>query len=623
MTAPLNYSWYVLVFGLLGGMSFVFFPGNLDPVHLPQSVLLAALSAVGIGLLIWGERKEKQPRRISLPKALTIGIGGYVLMHLVALSGAISLPEALFETLKSLTGLAVAWLALWHFGAPGADFGRLARIVLVIAGLQALVGLLQYTDIAFTSVPGGTAPPYGTHANANLFASALALSLPFGLYTALTAQGAWRWVGIGGSLLLLALIVLSLSRAMVLGTLLCILIFVPVYALRHFQRRKQVRNLLLGGLVLSIPLLWFATYPIVGQKAASHKYDLLWKEDVRIQPSTNSLEFRYIVWNRTMDMAADHWLTGVGPGNFKTNIQRYGIQGFDHEGRYGMHYALRAHNDFLGKAAELGLPGLCFLLLILFTAFRGGTRWLRQPGRAAWLRGWAVLLGLTYFCIAASFSFPTERPHQSAMFWLLVVLAVAPPPGTEASARRASIVLPRAVPYVLLALTAFATVFFALRTTADRDMLRVKEAQVRQQWPKVLKLLPLRAAWTYPLESASGIPVKWYEAIARLQSGDAARGLTDMEAALEAAPWNIATRANHAGALSLNQRNADAKAAYVSLLETFPDFEEQWLNLAIVHLQLGDVNAAQNALAQAPSWQGTTKYQQVQQALSTVPATNR
>jgi O-antigen ligase len=71
----------------------------------------------------------------------------------------------------------------------------------------------------------------------------------------------------------------------------------------------------------------------------------------------DSVESRFALWRAARAMMREHWLVGVGPGNYAHHIEAYqgDLSGF------------ATHNNFLAIGAELGAPGL-LMYTVLFVA---------------------------------------------------------------------------------------------------------------------------------------------------------------------------------------------------------------------------------------------------------------
>ncbi len=133
-------------------------------------------------------------------------------------------------------------------------------------------------------------------------------------------------------------------------------------------------------------------------------------------PDASDFNFsRLRIWFDTLRMAADHLLTGVGPGAFDAVLPSY-------------HYALRsvphAHDQFLHVLAELGLPGLIAFLFVLRHAThavrKGAALLTNDDSRRASFHaaGAALVAALVYFLIET----PLKWPEAGSLIMILLAI---------------------------------------------------------------------------------------------------------------------------------------------------------------------------------------------------------
>jgi O-antigen ligase/polysaccharide polymerase Wzy-like membrane protein len=128
---------------------------------------------------------------------------------------------------------------------------------------------------------------------------------------------------------------------------------------------------------------------------------------------------RWLIYERTPTLIADHPLFGVGAGNFSLVAERYGIrdQGdpFDH-----------AHNVPLTIAAELGLVGLALLVWMVFAVGRDAWTLIRQRGDPRLgVLGLGVAASLAAIVVPSLGDYPPRTNAIAATFFVLVGAAAA------------------------------------------------------------------------------------------------------------------------------------------------------------------------------------------------------
>lgn len=611
------YMWPIFWIGLLGLLPLVVAPQLNDPVRYPQFLVLAAivLAVSGLALL---DKGGQSLGTVNLPRTVWILLVIWLGLHILSASLAINGREALFETLQSGLFVAVFLFGSHFFQTRASTLPDMSKVLIIGAGVQASLVLAQWAGLQFP--PGAqVSPPSGTHANANQVAVALVLALPLLLRGGLRLSLGWKLAaGLSSSLALIALY-LAGSRTSWLALLLWAAI-APFYLLPLFWRTPHLRKFFWAAVafcLVGVVGVYFFSGLVNRKKEGSVHFEYLWEDNVQIERGHNSIEYRMILWNRSVDMLQEYALMGVGPGNWKVMIPKYGIKGFDHEGRYGLTYSIRPHNEFLQVGTELGGGGL----LIFGAMLLGGLWWLilairkgkTEKGRTDAFLG---MLGMVAILLVCTFSFPRERPFAGVMMALYLAWAVE----LRRQQREATFVAMPAVPlrWLLMGLAMLALVVGVGRTMTDGEIVKIRQAKAAQNWPLVQQLAEEAALTWVNLDPVSATPIPWFAGIAQLSTGQLAAGLNSMEHAAGISPHHLAVQTNLAAALELNGEHAAAAAAYRSLLETFPDFEDSWLNLAVVYLHLGDKEAAEKCLAHVSPTTQNPAYPAIQAELSRV-----
>lgn len=134
--------------------------------------------------------------------------------------------------------------------------------------------------------------------------------------------------------------------------------------------------------------------------------------------SGRSLEFRMTYWQVGLLIARDHWLLGVGPGNFGTV---YGYYRF-----LDAHTVRMAHNDYLQAFVDTGVFG--FILFVGFWVYFvvwGGARVLRESDRSTRFVLAGMYGGVLAFLVHAFFDFHFMNPSLAMLIFLVAGLFYA------------------------------------------------------------------------------------------------------------------------------------------------------------------------------------------------------
>jgi hypothetical protein len=211
-----------------------------------------------------------------------------------------------------------------------------------------------------------------------------------------------------------------------------------------------------------------------------------------VTPAGDSLSVRLRLWENTLYMGKEHFLTGVGVGNFPVLYPRYkrsvALDSVFNEGGEWR----KAHNDYVQTFAELGIVGLILLGWLLFVLIKTSITLLdgETKGEFRYLL-MGVLVALGGLSINAFFSFPFQLATPTFIFALyLGVLGGYSSWNTqpENSVRQGtvSMVLPSwtvavgvAVAFLLLLIL---LPFQYHRLTADRYYRKVDALASQQDW---------------------------------------------------------------------------------------------------------------------------------------------
>ncbi|MFN8394703.1 MAG: O-antigen ligase family protein [Bacteroidia bacterium] len=593
---------------ILGVMPFAYWGELLDPVRYPQWMVMA----LGMLPMIFQSLRQRpvtpQPIHrfwwLALP-ALAWGMA--------SMAWALNASEAWMLCAQfafCLTFLALARQAL----ADNPGLLHLATKTLIVSsGLQALLGILQSRGIDPFSLVATPGIPEGTMKNPNFYADALLFGLPWAVYGLLRLEK-WSWrIGAGLSVALcVAGILISGARSSLVPVLLAASVIAPVIIWKQANGTK--RWIALGIWALALVTAFWGTRYVFGQKEGTYNFHYIWEHGHEVTPKTSSIDFRFISWHRTLDLVAENPIHGFGAGNWKLNIQKTGLVGYDAKGGYGLSVAVQPHNEYLGTLSELGVLGLLLMLGMGAWGVVGAVR--MAAGRIQGgdpILGLCLLMGWLGFGIDAGFSFPLERPFQCMMlFWMFAVSLEQATAGKSGPSW-----LPKGKGFVLASVWCVVAITFGYRLSADRSILELRDLRTKHRSQEVIAKAKKAGNWAAKLDPASAMPLEWYEGMAHQELGQIDRALSSFENGLRMAPYQYGLRSGHASLLDLAGRYPEAVAEETDLLKTFPTDWEGWLNLAVMQAHAGHLPEARQALNRVPSTHNSEKRAQVDTFLKT------
>lgn len=290
---------------------------------------------------------------------------------------------------------------------------RLMTIFAVGIVLVSIYGLLQYSlglnwfkDSALTAGHGFGYLVRGNFSHrltfGNYYATAALVLFGFGVRRVEGLSSGRRQLFLAASVLAMAVTLLSLSRGSVIALLVGLLV-------AGFMLGRKYLISMVGLLALMAFVVALLLPGLVSRFTETAANEL-------------SLEYegsRPFIWQKSLSIAREHPIFGVGPGNFEPEYAarlRPDIPDF----RKHVH----AHNDLINMVAVYGLPGFLLfagLWIVLFGYTYGGFRRRRQfnDGDRFFL---AATLGSVAFFTTSMFeaTFADEEVRQLLMFvWAL------------------------------------------------------------------------------------------------------------------------------------------------------------------------------------------------------------
>jgi putative inorganic carbon (HCO3(-)) transporter len=335
------------------------------------------------------------------------------LQALAAMSVAVALSVVGAEDTVVVWKIVLMWsaftvVAILVANAEPDDLRRVLACLAIGGGIAGFVAVAGGTDqslvgsgaIATNRAQAGFTQP-------NVLAFFLVMAVP-----AAVALSAGR--SLGGRLFYLALaggavwgLMLTLSRTGLIGTAvaLCVLVLWPGF-------RRVAAVALAALLVFSMfnldTIAESRQASVVGERLATLGRSQTVQEDPR-----------WLIYERTPTLIADHPLFGIGAGNYSLVADRYGIRDegdpFDH-----------AHNVPLTIAAELGLVGLGVFIWLVVALGRDVWTLVRQRGDPrSGVLGLGVAAALAAVVAPSLGDYPPRTNAIAGTFFVLVGLTAA------------------------------------------------------------------------------------------------------------------------------------------------------------------------------------------------------
>jgi O-antigen ligase len=602
----------IFIVGTVFIIPFLYSDATLDPVLSIRFLAWSMLSVVIILIYIFqgSALSHSYDVTVIFRAIFPIAIGCIVVSGL-SLTKSINLADGVFEWLKLFLSLTCLYLASLILGRNQASLSFLTKSVILAALIMGLIGLGQYFQIGFTEIPGNNIL-YGTMVNANLFASALFLMLPFILFGALQFYGGWYLLSTVTLTGVIHVIALSEARAVWGASLIFIVGMVMFILLGHpklkflpkekYSYRRRSLTVIVIFLISSVGAIWSHSYS--NHHFCEFSTRPLPAEIQRSEPLRRSIQIltdlkgRNRVWQKTLPMITAAPFLGVGLGQWKIVWPAYEMsqttlvsQGVRREAR-----KQRPHNDFLWVCAETGILGfiahLIFWGVLIVYSFRiiGHAAEIQDKIFAA-----VMLFGIIGFAMISFVSFPKERIFHSLFFMLIAGGLVAIYHRTFPVPKAVKAYKILSLNFIILTILVFGLIFGYTRFKAEAHTKKTIAAFRAKDWRGVVTEID-KVNWRFYNLDPTSTPLFWYRGMANFSLGKVEEARSDFLKAHADHPYHIHVL-NNLGTCDAKLLNFDTAVDYYQrALSISPRFEQAILNLAVVYFQTAKYRQAQQTL---------------------------
>ncbi|YCM42643.1 O-antigen ligase family protein [Verrucomicrobiaceae bacterium 227] len=432
---------------LLGGflltLIFLVALAAAGPWHLRMGFLALALGA----LMIWA------PPIVRSGKPLIFLAAGFLLLGLAPF-----LPAGLFgipEWRQELHALGVETGSLVAIQWKPALESHLSYLLLFLSGLWILSQRFSATatrNLAFAfvmcvavyaliskvfedQIPVSQGANFGFFPNRNHNSNLLSLGLACGLGAMFQAVRSQRYLSSGillmaNGIILWAILSWNISRS---GIVLCLAWAVVWLFLlgKHYFGRQEWKALglvalLVGGIYgiaeFGVKDRIDATIEKISGEEGGGVADSLKADAPEGGVPFREVDFRVPIAMDTAKMIADAPLTGVGAGQFRWVFPQYRHETIVSPNNVAMH----PESSWMWLAAELGIPAVLCLLVLVVLLFRGGLANIKKRGNRDWALRLGCLVAAALVPLHSLFDVPAHRPSLYLAALFLFVLSQNP-----------------------------------------------------------------------------------------------------------------------------------------------------------------------------------------------------
>lgn len=573
-------------------------PGNEDPTLTPGFLCISLAALASFILLVL-----RQPDLGFHGSRIRGGIRFFfvfLLVYAVAIPDALHLPEAVQAWSRMALPcfvLYLSWKALSEGETTRAMAGRMAVVSMLVYGSWALVVLLLRIRLPFS--------PLGLHDTTIQFAEWGILLLPFiSISLKQEASRLWKMAATAALAVLASAVLLSAARAALIGGVVWMLVMGLLYLWqrKRWEFRLPWRTLAVvaGAIVLFVGIAAFAG----GRQGPINTISNKWKSLVNGPAggaSPTGLSERQALWRGSERMIAEHWTSGIGPGNWKYHAPHFGA--FSFRNKYADRFFEHPHNDMLWVFSEAGLPAMIAWLIFLVWCVAMLLSTVRRAEASRSFAAACVLAALAAFLWLGAVSYPLSRVVQPAL--LFTGIAWAADKAAEDTDTKRSRFMVRLMQVMLTGLAVLLAGMGVMRLQSDVYLAAGKADMQRADWAAGTGHLKEVNDWYIPSDR-EGIAVDYYRGLCLRYDGKTS-GLNPGRAfskATEVSPWHPPVLLE--GGMSAMSENNYLVAAslFRRILEVYPGHFDARLQLAEVYILTGKPDDARDVLAggDAYSW---------------------
>ena len=397
-----------------------------------------------------------------------------------------------------------------------------------------------------------------TFSHKNIYSFVVLLSLPF--------IAIWK-VSKKKKIILLSwssIILITLQTRSVLLGIICALTYLFI------RKNKSLKHKSYTVFIISLPIL-LASFFIQSKLGT---IDLF----VEIFDFSNSSSERYatiserlFLWRHSLQMFLDHWLFGVGIGNWPIYFPFYGLTLW--RLRQGEVIMQRPHNDFIENFNELGiLGGVAFTLLLVYPILKKSNYKYKSIFNS----------GLICFFIVSLFSFPQERIIPSILFLTIVAYKLQDNVHLKINSYLFLIIFACTIPFTSLCYSHLKSEISFKKYITHRNSIDQTNA---------INLLSKSQSKYLKLDKTS-TPIDWYIGEVYLKNKNINTAIKYFHQALKIHPYNIHIL-NSLGRCYLLKNDHSVSINYFKkAIQIAPFFENALYNLAHNYSITGNYNQA-------------------------------
>ena len=299
--------------------------------------------------------------------------------------------------------------------------------------------------------------------------------------------------------------------------------------------------------------------------------------DVFKKEITKSIDFsssqRFSLYKSSINLIADNFIFGVGPGNWRIKIWEYGL----YNNTFGASFAQRPHNDFLWIFSEGGLiAGISYVLLFLILL--KDSFWLYKNSKDPVFFKLLFCMFIGYGFISM-LDFPFERISHVIIFFAFSSIIIS---SKVKLLENDTFKQPFVSIYFISLITLFIIYIGVIRYNSEIHSNNAIKLKQKGNWSYVVKAIDKAySKMFYDIDNTS-TPLLWYRGVAYFSNENFEFALRDFKKAYKVNPNHIHVLNNLATTYQLIGNSVSAKLYYNKAINVNPSFKEARVNLSAI-----------------------------------------
>lgn len=575
-------NWFMVFLAIF---PFVFSRNNMDPVLALRYTCIAAFVLLFV-LYFFAIRKRSNTNWPPLVKLVFLLGIGYGIWNFISLTEAVNKQQVYYGLARHFMNLILLFMVTCTAEKEENYLINICKVLSLVALAHFIIAVCQFYDAAFTNIPGNYVP-YSIMANRNLFGSAQVMLLPFAMY--LLYKGSMPWKAVAGISLMgiTGSAILSQTRSSWMAALVMIilaLIFIIIYS--PANRKKWVVGTLTGLVITVLLGLLFMSTDLEGDFSQSLKdrTSNMFVGDTTGNTSSaaGNVSERLKIWKKTMELIKDNPVLGVGLGNWKITVAKYGSEGL--AWAKGKYIPDSTHNDYLEVTSESGIPGaVMYFGMWLMIVIIGLKTIFKTQNSDRKIFSLLLVAALAGYAVESMFSFPMERMEHGFYLYLMGGILIGlylNESNTEAKRKP----IPIAIVLTMMIIAGFNFFLGLKKMSFEKYVIRAKSLEEQKNYQQSV-IEGNKGKNSFVTIPPNGFPIEAYVGLSQKGLKNTTEALKEMDVALKYHPYNKALYVNK-GTVYTDMGQYDSAIKYYNLaLKLTPEMDIIFLNLAANYYQ--------------------------------------